>query len=677
VTGMNTKPSLLRRCSNGAVRYAKAMVMRAQKIAFYARPFFDSPRRTYPILRRLMHSARSSGIEGVRKTVRQLPFELDFQQLWTHQYLPSFTIETLCEFQRRIASLANEPPISILLPVSDTTRPELRATLDSIQSQLYENWELCVVLGPGVPSETQHWISEVSAGESRVRVQDMDAEMLNSGSLQAAIDVMQGRICLMLETGIILEPQALFRIRECIFVDDPDMIYSDEAKLATNGLGVVDHHYRPSFSLEFFRSSPFDLPLVAVRTALLKNLAGHFGLSTQIERYDLVLRVAENAQCIAHIPEILFLRAALDRASEFSDSVCAKKKAREVLNQHLERCHEIGDPVDGPHPNYFDVRYAIISDDLRVAIIIPTKNCGKLVRQCIESIQRTVKQVPYEIVIIDHASDDECSVAYFESLKQQHQVLQYDGPFNFSAINNWAVSQVRGNFTHYLFCNNDIEAINEDWLERMVELGQKLDVGMVGAKLLYPDGESIQHAGVCVGMYGVAEHYGKSMSNVLTTGEEASGYHGSLIANHEMSAVTAACALVRKDAFELVGGFEEDLAVGFGDVDLCLKVREAGYRIMFCAHSVLIHHESYTRGKSREDPHPVDTAKFVRKWRNVLDRCDPFYNPNLTIQSTRWEVRQPLAITRDIDRRVWRRSERISGRSQVWAVEQHLMVQHP
>ena len=189
----------------------------------------------------------------------------------------------------------------------------------------------------------------------------------------------------------------------------------------------------------------------------------------------------------------------------------------------------------------------------------------------------------------------------------------------------------------------------------MVELGQKPDVGIVGAKLLYPDGRMIQHAGVCVGMYGIAEHYAKFMDDVLPNNVPHPGYHGTLIANHEMSAVTAACALMRRDAFERIGGYEEALAVGFGDVDLCLKTVEAGYRILFCARAILIHHESYTRGKSTVDPHPDDSAYFSSKWRKKLDRGDPYYNPNLTLQSTKWEIKQPMTFTPDIRRRVWKR----------------------
>ena len=263
-----------------------------------------------------------------------------------------------------------------------------------------------------------------------------------------------------------------------------------------------------------------------------------------------------------------------------------------------------------------------------------------------------MRNIPFDIVLVDHASDDAASVEYFETLKPRAQVLRYEGPFNFSAINNWAVSKLTGEYSHYLFCNNDIEAIEPGWLERMMELGQKPPVGIVGAKLFYPDRKTIQHAGVCVGAYGAAEHYGKFM-RMPDQGLEP-GYLGSLIVNREVSAVTAACLLISKEAFDEVDGFEEQLAVGFGDVDLCLKVDAKGYRVLFCPSAQLVHHESFTRGKSTEDPHPQDSAFFQKKWKRLLEEGDPYFNPNLSLFSTAWHVKIPMSQELEIRRRVYR-----------------------
>ena len=254
-------------------------------------------------------------------------------------------------------------------------------------------------------------------------------------------------------------------------------------------------------------------------------------------------------------------------------------------------------------------------------------------------------------MLIDHDSDDPVSLAYFASLRSRVRLLRYSGPFNFGAINNWAVSQLDGSHSHYLFCNNDIESIESGWLGRMLELGQRPDVGVVGAKLFYPDRRTIQHAGVVVACCGVAENLARFRQT--SESEVDTGYVGSLICNREVSAVTAACMLVRRDVFEAIGGFDEAIAVGYGDVDLCLRAGERGYRVLFCAHAVLLHHESFTRGRSPEDPHPQDSARFTERWQGLFATGDRYFNPNLSPYSPNWQVADPLEFRLDIRRRVF------------------------
>ena len=283
-------------------------------------------------------------------------------------------------------------------------------------------------------------------------------------------------------------------------------------------------------------------------------------------------------------------------------------------------------------------------------MIIPTKNHGELLRQCIESLRATVKEVAYDIVVVDHESDDPATLGYIASIASQVKVVRYEGPFNFSAINNRAVAAAGAGYSHYLFCNNDIEAFESGWLERMLELGQHPSVGIVGALLFYPDRKHIQHAGVCVGMYGAAEHYAKWVSFPDDPVEPEL-----MRVNREVSAVTAACLLMRADAFREVQGFDEAIAVGFGDVDLCLRAGERGYRVIISPHARLVHHESYTRGTSTIDPHPEDSALFRLKWKQVLRAGDPFYNPGYSNEHTHWPVKQPLNCTYEIRRRIARR----------------------
>lgn len=633
---------------------ATAMRLRARRVMFYLSPLAQDPGKIPATALRLKYAWQKGGTDSVKAILKQLPYEVTYNDVWINQYKKSFTPEVIAQIQFRIQSMVNPPLISVLMPTFNTPENVLRRTLESVTEQLYSHWELCVVDDASPQPHIRKVLEEVSAGDPRIRLLILEKNAGVATATNCALAMAGGTYVVLLDHDDVLEPQALYRVAEAIRSADPDMIYSDEATLSEDGEEVINHTHRPAFSLEYLRACPYIVHLVAFRTELLRQIGGLDATLTISQDYDLILRVAENARTIVHVPEILYLWRQRKLSAGHLRKKTVMDTSREVLGRHLARCGESGEVNNGQQFNYFDARYALKAGH-KVAIIVPTKNHGELVRQCVESIVRTVKRVPYEIVVVDHASDDPASVAYFEQLKSHHQVLRYEGVFNFSAINNWAIAHMRGQFSHYLFCNNDIEAIDAEWLERMMELGQMPDVGIVGAKLLYPDRRMIQHAGVCVGMYGVAEHYGKFMDDVLPDGSLHPGYHGTLIANHELSAVTAACALMRREVFERIGGYEEKLPVGFGDVDLCLKAREAGYRVLYCAHAVLVHHESYTRGKSREDPHPEDSVYFVKKWRKTLDHCDPYYNPNLTIQSTQWEIKQPVVFNLDIANRIWYR----------------------
>ena len=427
-------------------------------------------------------------------------------------------------------------------------------------------------------------------------------------------------------------------------------MYSDEVLVTPDLANVLHFAYRPAFSLEYLRSHPYIVHMAGFRTQILRDIGGFDETLHISQDYDLILRAIEIAKSIVHIPEILYQWRILPSSAgeQKMHDVMATSKA--LLQRHLDRCGEGGTVDDGAGFNLFDTRYPLQAD-LKIAIIIPTKNHGDLLRQCIDSIRNTVSGLNYDIVVIDHESDDADTKAYLSSISDAVRVLPFKGKFNFSAINNWAVSQLDSAYSHFLFCNNDIEAIHPGWLERMLQLGQHRTVGIVGAKLLYPDRETIQHAGVCVGMYGAAEHYGKFLSPPRTPG--APGFPVVLWSNHEVAAVTAACLLMRKDAFHKIGGFDETLAVGFGDVDLCLRVRDQGYVVLYCAYAELLHHESYTRGKSAVDPHPEDSALFQAKWRKMLKAGDPYYNPGFSLMNTSWHYANPMPCHIDIKRRVF------------------------
>ncbi len=659
---MTYKEYLNRWPLRGPVRLAKAIIIHSHKVFFYLRPFLGTPSATFSNIQHVARAWRSNGWTLAREVVRRLPFEMDYQRLWSNQYLKSFDSNAILGVFKHMQGMSGQPLVSIFTTVDSTRKSSLPELVRSIVAQVYENWELCIAVESSALNATRKIIDDIAPNDARISTSVTNTATQPSSSIAMDLGMAHGLYTMLLDCGAVLEPQALFRIAQCIGQDGPDLIYADEAIASHNGYQLVGHNYRPAFSLEYLRAHPYIDHMLVANTEVLRKIGGIDQSLEYASRYDLTLRAVDAAKKIAHIPEALTIWRQPIQPLSHKERGQAMAESRIAIERHLERRGVIGLVEDGSSFNTFDVQYPL-REALKVAIIIPTKNCGDLVRQCIDSIAQTVRHVAYDIVVIDHASDDPESITYFAQLSTSHTLLRYAGPFNFSAINNWAVAQLEGDYSHYLFCNNDIEAIHDGWLERMMGLGQMHDVGMVGAKLLYPDRKSIQHAGVCVGMYGIAEHYGKFADAVAEDGSPAPGYHAALITNHEMSAVTAACALIRKDVFDFVGGYDEDLAVGFGDVDLCLRVREAGYRILYCAQAELVHHESYTRGKAKEDPHPADSAKFVQKWRATLAQCDPYYNPNLTIQSTHWGVKQPMVFQLDIANRIWCAPQTTQGSS--------------
>jgi GT2 family glycosyltransferase len=496
---------------------------------------------------------------------------------------------------------------------------------------------LCVCDDASTKPHVKKILNQYAAKDSRIKVVYRKKNGHVAAASNDALKIARGEYVALLDHDDTLEPQAMFRVALCSIEDSPDIIYSDELVTSDNIDEIVNHAFRPSYSHELYLSHCYFVHLVVIKKSILDKISG-FNENLKISQdYDLVLRSLEHAKIVSHIPEILYRWRTHGISSGHQSKDQVMDISRGVLQGHLDRTGKNAVAEVSRFFNFFEIRYPLNKQN-NVAIIIPTKNQGKILKQCIDSIEATVTKTQYSIIVVNHDSTEQETIDYLAEIDGKHTVLPYSGDFNFSAINNFAIRQASSSATHYLLCNNDIEAIREGWLERLLELGQNEDVGIVGAKLYYPDGKTIQHAGVCLGLYGAAEHYGKFMNKILPDGREHPGYLGSLITNREMSSVTAACLLVRRDAFDQADGFDELLKVGFGDVDLCLRIKNLGYRVVFCPHAELIHHESYSRGKSTSDPHLEDSAFFITRWGKEIKKGDDFYNVNLSVFSTSWQV---------------------------------------
>lgn len=590
---------------------------------------------------------RSGGLHEVKKAL--LGFQPgEIEEAWA-DYRQTFRREVRPRIVERIREMASWPLISVIVPTYNTPDPMLRQMLESVLAQLYGDWELCIADDGSSEPHVQRILKEFAARELRIKLHIGRENKGVSHASNRALEMATGEFAVLLDHDDILEEQALFRVAQSVLEDMPDMVYSDEALITPKGGRITHCVYRPAFSPEFLKGHPYIVHLVGFRTQLLRDIGG-FDESLRVSQdYDLITRVVEKARNIVHIPEILYQWRIHSNSAGHQKMHEVMKISSALLQRHLDRSGTDAKVHEGPGFNFFDVRYAL-GEGLRVAIIIPTKNHGALLRQCIDSIRATVHEAAYDIWVVDHESDEPETLAYLASIADSVRVLRYEGSFNFSAINNWAVSQLTGEYSHYLFCNNDIEAFNAGWLGRMLELGQQPSIGIVGAKLLYPDRRTIQHAGVCVGAFGRAEHYGKFLR--LPRDRIDYGYLGRLIVNHEVAAVTAACLLIRRDAFDAIRGFDDAIAVGFGDVDLCLRVAQLGYRILFCPYAELVHHESMTRGTSAEDAHPGDTSLYSFKWRSLMEAGDPYYNPGFSLSSTTWAPKRPMNCSFEVRRRI-------------------------
>jgi glycosyltransferase involved in cell wall biosynthesis len=566
--------------------------------------------------------------------------------------------------------LSHKPLISIVLPTYNTPIHYLDQAIQSVLHQHYPHWELCIVDDASTLSATQQLLSDYQCIDERIHLQVNTTNLKVSATTNRAIKQAKGEYIVFMDHDDILEPQALLRIAEVVSLKHPDFIYSDEILISQDGQHVLEFYFRPTFSKERLRGHPYIVHLLCFNAKFLKNLGGLDENLAISQDYDLILRATEKSHNIVHIPEILYQWRRVEFSSGHLLGHQVMEVSTEILQRHLQRCGEDGSVYGQGFFNFFEVRY-VLPKTVKVAIIIPTKNQYHLLKSCLETIERTTMDINYDIVIINHQSDDQQTLDYLQFIQNKnshpqqsisqnpsiqtlnlsersihYQVLSYCGDFNFSKMNNDAVKQLGNHYTHLLFCNNNIQAMDHNWLSRMMELFSQQDVGAVGAKLVFPEVSKIQHAGVNVGVHHAAEHYAKFMHDDHLGYRTVPIQNGSLIINCDVLAVTAACMLVNKKIFDQVGGFDEQLAVGFGDTDLSLKIHQAGYRVIFCPNARLIHHESVSRGV--DNKHPEDTALFKQKWQRYMNNHDPYYNPNLSPTSFSWEEQNPLPVYRTI-----------------------------
>ena len=526
---------------------------------------------------------------------------------------------------------------SIAVPVYRTPETFLRQMIESVTGQSYGNWELCIANGSPDDKKVRAVLEEYAGRDPRIRVKNLENQGI-AGNSNAALAMAKGDYVGFLDHDDLLAPNALYEAAAYLEkYPQTDMLYTDEDKV-TEDLSVhFQPHLKPDFNLDLLRSNNYICHFLIVKRTLALR-AGEFRQEYEgAQDYDFVLRCADQACRIGHVPEILYhwRTSRSSTADNPASKMYAYDAGKRAIEAHLQRRGEKGEVSLKKDLGFYRVVYPVKKQE-RISVVIPSKDQWETLKACLDSIREKTTYPDYEIIVVENNSREPETFEYYKTIdgRDNIRVITWDKPFNYSAINNFGIRHASG---QYVIClNNDIQVITGGWMEELLGVCQREEVGVVGAKLYYPD-DTIQHAGIVVGIGGSAGSLFVGMKR------ERSGYLHKASLMQDLSAVTAACMMVKKKAFEEAGGFEEKLAVAFNDVDLCLKIREKGYLVVYDPYVEMYHYESKTRGRE-------DTKEKVRRfqgeieymrtrWIGILKEGDPCYNKNLSLSKWNYSLK--------------------------------------
>jgi GT2 family glycosyltransferase len=537
----------------------------------------------------------------------------------------------LPRLRRALNHRAGADGISFIMPVHDTPRLWLIEALESVRTQFCDAWELiCVDDG-----STEPHVAEILAGyaarDGRVRVLSSARNIGIAAAVNFGIRAARYGHVAFVDHDDRLEPDAAWQLIRAARLSGADLLYSDEALTTENADAITELRLRCAFSHDYYLSHPFFVHLICVRTELARRVGGwDEGMPISAD-VDFVLRVIEASAKIAHVPAVLYRWRTHGGSAGHARQDAVMTATTGALQRHLDRLGTGARASPGAWFNQFRIDWP--AADGRILIVIPTKNKADLLRVAVESIERTSDPLHYRLVIIDHESDEADARALLADLSRRHCVMAYAGEFNFSRMNNRAVAEHGGDARFLLFLNNDVEALQDGWLDRLRRLANRRDVGAVGPLLMYAN-RTVQHAGVILGFCETADHALKFQRVFLNDqGRRNLGYNCALTSVRDYAAVTGACLMLRREVFDQVGGFDEAFGIGFNDTDLCLRIRAAGLRVLYDGATMLYHYESATRSETQQVLHPADTQRMLDRWGPVLRAGDEFYHPNLSLKT--------------------------------------------
>ena len=530
------------------------------------------------------------------------------------------------------------PRISIIVPVYNTPKRFLIDMIDSVINQTYPDWELCLADGMSKEPYVMEILEGYSKQDKRIKVRYLETNKGIAGNSNEALALATGDFIGLLDHDDVLPLFALHEVVRAVNEhSDADFIYSDEDKISENGKTRFNPHFKQEWSPDTIRSHNYIAHFTVIKTSLLEEVGWFREGYDGSQDYDLYLRATEKAKNILHISRVLYHWRAFrsSAAGDRNAKLYAYESAKKALHDHLQRTGIDGTVSDGVFLGSYRINYALKTHP-RVSILIPSRDQSEDLSLCIKSIIAKSTYKNYEIVIMENGSREDKTFRLYEELKKtgKVQVVVWDKAFNFSSVNNYGVDYASGDIL--LFLNNDVEVINPDWLENLLQHATRDEVGAVGAKLYYPD-NTVQHAGIVIGMGGIAGHPQKHFH------KKSQGYMKRLSIIQNVSAVTGACLMTRKEVFRETGGFDEGFPLAFNDVDLCLRIRGKGYLVIFTPYAELYHHESKTRGYEDTPEKQIrfqgEIDLFRRKWGKLLVNGDPYYNKNLTLNKTDLSIR--------------------------------------
>ena len=530
------------------------------------------------------------------------------------------------------------PSFSIVVPLYRTPKEYLKELIESIEAQTYTKWELC--LADGSPDNKLEMFVK-SYQDERIKYRYIGENLGISGNTNKAVEMATGDFIVLCDHDDLITPDALFEFAKEIVADkEVDSIYSDEDKIDEKSYDVFDPSFKPDFNIDMLRSQNYICHLYGVRRELVEKYGMFNSEYDGAQDYDFILRMSEHSRKIAHVAKILYHwrthqgSTALNPESKMyaydaGARAIGAHYARVLPEIQIERI-ENGYTLGMYHTVFKFNEYPLIS------VIIPNKDHTDDLDKAIRSMIEKGTWPNLEFIVVENNSAEEKTWEYYKKIEKEYsqvKVVYYDGIFNYAKINNFGVRHARGEY--YLFMNNDVELIEPDSLKEMMGYGQRNDVGAVGCRLLYED-NTLQHAGVIVGEIGVAEHIFKKQIEGMT-------YHARAMLTQDMSAVTAAVMLVKKEVFEKVEGFDERFAVAFNDIDICMKIREDKKLIVYAPYACFHHYESKSRG-AEDTPEKIErfineVNLFNSKWRSFIENGDPYYNCNFSKKHTDCRLR--------------------------------------